>query len=78
MGHIISEEGISVDPDKIEAIKNWPTPKNVTEVRYFVGLAGYYRSVSAFHTPRGNVEKIFKPLGVSLGESLESRLSPCY
>ena len=28
--HIISEEGISVDPDKIEAIKNWPTPQNVT------------------------------------------------
>ena len=32
-----------MDPDKIEAIKNWPTPKNVTEVRYFMGLAGYYR-----------------------------------
>ena len=43
LGHIISEEGISVDPDKIEAIKNWPTPKNVIEVRYFMGLAGYYR-----------------------------------
>ena len=43
MGHIISEEGISVDPDKIEAIKNWPTPKNVTKVRSFMGLAGYYR-----------------------------------
>ena len=43
MGHIILEEGISVDPNKIEAIKNCPTPKNVTEVRYFMGLAGYYR-----------------------------------
>ena len=43
MGHIISEEGISVDPSKIEAIKEWPTPKNVTEVRSFVGLDGYYR-----------------------------------
>ena len=31
-----------MDPNKIEAIKNWPTPKNVTEVRSFVGLAGYY------------------------------------
>ena len=29
-----------MDPDKIEAINNWPTPKNVTEVRYFMGLAG--------------------------------------
>ena len=32
-----------MDPDKIEAIKNWPTKKNVTEVRSFMGLVGYYR-----------------------------------
>ena len=43
LGHIISEEGIFVDPDKIEAIMNWPTPRNVTDVRYFMGLAGYYK-----------------------------------
>ena len=43
LGHIISEEGISMDLDKIESIKNWPTPKNVREVRYFMGLPGYYR-----------------------------------
>ena len=39
LGNIISEEGISVDLDKIEAFKNWPTPKNVIEVRYFMGIA---------------------------------------
>ena len=38
LGHIISEEGISVDPEKIEAIMNWPTPRNVTNVRSFMGL----------------------------------------
>ena len=43
LGHIISEQSIFLDPDKTEAIKNWPTPKNVTEVRSFMGLAGYYR-----------------------------------
>ena len=43
LGHIISDEGISVDPKKIEAIMNWPTPRNVTDVRYFMGLGGYYR-----------------------------------
>ena len=43
LGHIISKEGISVDPEKIEAIMGWPTPRNVTDVRYFMGLAGYYR-----------------------------------
>ena len=42
LGHITSEEGISMDPDKIEAIKNWPTRNNVIEVRSFMGLARYY------------------------------------
>jgi hypothetical protein len=41
--HIISEEGITVDPEKIEAIRRWLVPKNVTEVRSFMGLAVYYR-----------------------------------
>ena len=43
LGHVINKEGILVDPQKIEAIVNWPTPTNVTEVRSFMGLAGYYR-----------------------------------
>ena len=43
LGHIILEEGISVDLDKIESIMNWPTPRNVTDVRSFMGLARYYR-----------------------------------
>jgi hypothetical protein len=41
--HIISEEGITVDPEKIEVIIGWSVPKNVTELRSFIGLAGYYR-----------------------------------
>ena len=43
LGHIVSTEGIRVDPVKIEAIVNWKPPRNVTEVRSFLGLAGYYR-----------------------------------
>ena len=43
LGHIISEEGISVDPEKSETIMNWTTPGNVIDVRYFMGLAEYYR-----------------------------------
>ena len=50
MGHDVSEEGISVDPEKIEAIMNWHTPRNVTDVRYFMGLAGYYqRFIEGFY-----------------------------
>ena len=41
LGYIISEEGISMDPKRIEAIVNFPTPKNVTHVRSFIGLIGY-------------------------------------
>ena len=43
LGHIINEDGVSIDPHKVEAIVNWPKPTNVTEVRSFMGLAGYYR-----------------------------------
>ena len=42
LGHVVSNEGISVDPNKIQAVKDWPTPKSVTEIR-IIGLAGYYR-----------------------------------
>ena len=42
LGHVISVEGVSVDPKKIEAVVNWKPPKNVSEVRSFLGLAGYY------------------------------------
>ena len=43
LGHVISGKAIVVDPAKVEAIMEWPTPTNVTEVRSFMGLAGYYR-----------------------------------
>ena len=42
LGHIILEEGISVDLEKIKAIMNWHTPGNVMDVRSFMGCAGYY------------------------------------
>ncbi|XP_075483634.1 uncharacterized protein LOC142523788 [Primulina tabacum] len=42
-GHVISKEGVSVDPRKVEAITEWPKPKNATDIRSFLGLAGYYR-----------------------------------
>ena len=42
LGHVISVEGVSVDPKKIEAVVNLKPPKNVSEVRSFLGLAGYY------------------------------------
>ena len=43
LGHVLSAEGVTVDPAKIEAMKEWDQPRNVTEVRSFLGLARYYR-----------------------------------
>ncbi|GJU55527.1 putative reverse transcriptase domain-containing protein [Tanacetum coccineum] len=43
LGHVIDREGIHVDPAKIESIKDWASPKSPTEIRQFLGLAGYYR-----------------------------------
>ncbi|XP_073132168.1 uncharacterized protein [Henckelia pumila] len=43
LGHIVSAKGIKVDPSKVEAVRNWVAPKNATEIRSFLGLAGYYR-----------------------------------
>ncbi|GJV45424.1 putative reverse transcriptase domain-containing protein [Tanacetum coccineum] len=55
LGHVIDSEGIHVDPAKIESIKDWTSPKSPTEIRQFLGLAGYYqRFVEGF-------SKIAKP-----------------
>jgi hypothetical protein len=43
LGHVLSKEGVAVDPDKIRSIMEWPTPKDVSDIRSFMGLAGYYR-----------------------------------
>ncbi|GJY72051.1 putative reverse transcriptase domain-containing protein [Tanacetum coccineum] len=43
LGHVVNQSGIHVDPSKIEAVKNWKAPTTPSEVRSFLGLAGYYR-----------------------------------
>ena len=43
LGHEVSEEGIHTDPSKIEAVKSLPVPKNIKDVRRFLGFTGYYR-----------------------------------
>ena len=56
LGHKIDSNGISVDPEKLEKLPSVPTPKNIKQVRSFLGLVGYYRSFIA------NFAKIARPL----------------
>ena len=61
LGHIVSAEGIRVDLVKIEAVTNWKPPRNVTEVRSFLGLAGYYwRFVQRFSIIASSLTKLLR------------------
>ncbi|GJY45835.1 putative reverse transcriptase domain-containing protein [Tanacetum coccineum] len=58
LGHVINGNGIHIDPSKIETVKNWKSPRTPTEVRSFLGLAGYY------HRFIENFSKIAKSLTI--------------
>ncbi len=56
LGQILSEHGVETDPDKIEAIKTWPRPQTLKQLKSFLGFAGYYRRFVQ------DFSKIVKPL----------------
>nr|GEY64346.1 putative reverse transcriptase domain-containing protein [Tanacetum cinerariifolium] len=68
-------QGIHVDPMKIESIKDWASPKTLTEIRQFLGLAGYYRSVSILALPEGSKDFVVycDALHKGLGDVLMQR-----
>ena len=65
LGHVISEEGVSTNPEKIRAVSEWPRPQNYTELKSFLGFSGYYRRFVK------NFSQLAAPLHV-----LSSRASP--
>ncbi|GKA22907.1 putative reverse transcriptase domain-containing protein, partial [Tanacetum coccineum] len=58
LGHVIDRSGVHVDPAKIEAIKSWAAPTTPTEVRQFLGLAGYYQSAPILALPEGTEDLV--------------------
>jgi hypothetical protein len=56
LGHIVSAEGVAVDPSKVASVTEWESPKNAGHIRSFLGLAGYYRRFIE------NFSKIARPM----------------
>ena len=69
LGYVVSAKGIAVDEEKVKAIKEWPTPKSITEVRSFHGLANFYqRFVKDFSTLAAPfTEIVIKSVGFKWG-----------
>ncbi|GJX42378.1 putative reverse transcriptase domain-containing protein [Tanacetum coccineum] len=56
LGHVVNQDGIHIDPSKVESVQNWKTPESPTRIHSFLGLVGYYRRFIE------NFSKIAKPL----------------
>jgi hypothetical protein len=70
LGHVLTAEGVAVDPAKIEAVKEWEQPRNPIDIRSFLGLAGYYRRFIE------NFSKIAKPMTNLLKKTNEFESTP--
>ena len=61
LGHVISKDGIAVDPAKVQAVLEWKAPTNVKEIRSFLGMAGYYRRfIEGFSRIAGPMTKLLR------------------
>jgi hypothetical protein len=83
LGHIVSDQGIATDPEKIKSVQSWPTPQNATDVMRFLGLANFYRrfvrDFSKIAAPltalTGNVPFVWSPAAATAFQSLKTALT---
>ena len=72
MGHVLTLEGISIDPTKVQDVLNWKSPKSVHQIHQFLGLAGYYRRFIP------DFSKIAQPMTKLLQKEAKFVWSPAY
>ena len=71
LGHVVSGEGISTNPKKVEAVIKWPIPQTVYDVRSFLGFVGYYRRfIKNFSKIAKLIREVITGLEISLKELL--------
>ena len=76
LGHIISREGVRMDPAKIQAIRDWPELRSVHEVRSFLGLCSYYRRfIRYFAALAAPLHDLTKKMSLLNGETARKQLS---
>ena len=83
LGHVVSDQGISTDPEKVKSVQDWPTPQNATDVMRFLGLANFYRrfvkDFSKIAAPltslTGNVPFVWSPAAETSFQSLKTALT---
>jgi hypothetical protein len=74
LGHVIDIDGIHVEPTKIDAVKKWEAPKSATEIRQFLGLAGYYwRFIANFSRIAQPLTKLTQKISRMNGETSKKR-----
>lgn len=66
LGHVVSAEGVTTDPDKVAAVRDWKTPSNLVELRSFLGFASYYRRfVAGFAKMAAPLHRVVAQLSVA-------------
>lgn len=83
LGHIVSDQGIATDPEKVKSVQDWPTPQNKTDVMRFLGLANFYRRfvkdfskiAAPLTTLTGNVPFVWSPAAETAFQTLKTSLT---